>query len=141
MTFWNQYSMEAKIRDILVSQRYYKQGHHFGKPLLSGYQIAIEFGKRYPAEFKQFGHPIGGRGTQQYYSLASYITGQLSKRIKSGQIRDIEGGFLSNLHLEDIVFDNNGNQIHSSLTDSVYDMSIFRAKTDLTSQADEKTEL
>lgn len=126
MSIWDQHNIEGKIKEILNRQRYYKPDHHFGRPFLSVYQLTIEFVHSYPDTVKQLGYPIGGRGSGHHFSLASYLSGQLSSRIASGQITDIEGGFLSNLHLKDICFDNAGHPIHSSLT-SGYDMSIFRA--------------
>jgi len=121
--------MENKIREILVAQNYCKPGHHLGKPFLSGYQIAIEFAKRFPEDYKQIGHDIGGKETGQPYSLAVYISRHLSGKIKRGEITDIEGGFISNLHLRDIVFARDKTLIRSSLTGSGSDMSIFRAIT------------
>lgn len=126
MSIWEEYDIESKVRAILTDQEYSIPNHHFGKPFMSGYQIAIEFAKRYPDVLEQLGYPIGGRGTGQQFSLSSYITGQLSTRINNGQITDIEGGFFSNLHLRDVVFKNRRTIIHSSLTGSEYDLSIYR---------------
>lgn len=128
MSLWDQYGLEEKIRNILKSEDYYNPKHHFGKPYLSGYQIAIEFAIRYPETFNQLGYPIGGLGIQQQ-SLAQYFSQRLSARINSGQITDIEGGFLSNTHLNDITFDDNGYLLNSSLTKSNYALTIFRAKS------------
>jgi len=128
VSLWDQYGLEGKIRGILMGENYYNPNHHFGKPFLSGYQIAIEFANRYPNIFKQLGYPIGGAGIQQQVSLAQYFSQQLSARINSGKITNIEGGFLSNTHLSDVIFTDNGYPLHSSATKSGYALTIFRAK-------------
>jgi hypothetical protein len=104
------------------------EDHHFGRPFLSPYQIAIEYASRYPHDYKKTGLAIGGKGIGESNSLAKYIAGKLSRIIKSGELSDIEGGFISNNHLNEISFKNGSIRIKSSLTDTKYDLSIFRLR-------------
>lgn len=117
MSIWEEYDFEAKVSEILSSVDYFNPTHHFGKPFLSAYQLAIEFAKKYPDIVRDLGYQIGGKGIGVQVSLAQYIAGQLSRNIKAGKIVHIEGAFLSNVHLKDISFNNQGNEIRSSLTD------------------------
>lgn len=48
--------------------------------------------------------------------------------MKAGDITDIEGGYLSNLHLYDIRFSDENNLMVSSLTGSGFMLSLFRIK-------------
>ncbi len=123
MSQWENFYFEDRIRNILQAVNYYRHNHHFGRPFLTAYQIAIEFARLYPDDTRQIDLPIGGRGTGQYNSLSQYIAGQLSQRMKSGALSDFEGGFISNKYLSEISFEN---EIISSLTDTEYDLSIFR---------------
>ena len=59
MSIWNDYSIELRIRDILdVESR--REGHHFGRPFLTAYQIAILFAERYQEDLDAIGKEIGG---------------------------------------------------------------------------------
>lgn len=128
MSQWNNLKFEERIREILQEVVYYREDHHFGRPFLSPYQIAIEYASRYPADYRETGLDIGGKGIGESNSLAKYIAGQLSRRIQSGELSDIEGGFISNNHLNEISFKNGSIKITSSLTDTEYDLSIFRLR-------------
>ncbi len=128
MSQWNNLRFEERIREILQEVVYYREGHHLGRPFLSPYQIAIEYASRYPADYRETGLAIGGKGIGESNSLAKYIAGQLSRRIQSGELSDIEGGFISNNHLNEISFNNGSIKITSSLTDTEYDLSIFRLR-------------
>jgi hypothetical protein len=108
--------------------RYYRDDHHFGRPFLTPYQIAIEFARRHPVDFKAIGLPIGGAGTGEYNSLAQYIAQQLSQRMLKGELPDFEGGFISNNHLVEMSFDYEARTIVSSLTNTEYDLSLFRLR-------------
>lgn len=126
MNNWQDNHFERKIESILSDINYYKPDHHFGRPFITAYQLAIEFAQRFPDDFDHLGYQIGGEGIGERVSLAQYLAGQLSERIKTGKITSIEGCFLSNHHLSDIIFDNNGQQIKSSLTKTQIDLSMFR---------------
>lgn len=129
MSNWEKYNFDTRVRDILKRSVYKKEpGHHLGKPSLSPYQIAIQFNKAYPSDVIAMGYVVGGRGVNTKTSLAQYIGLELSKRLKNNTITDIEGGFFSNVDLEEIRFDNNGNKIISSSTGGNADLSMFRMK-------------
>ena len=124
--FWETNGLEEKIVGLLAEVSYYEPGHHFGRPFLTAYQLAILFKERYPEEFRRFGHPVGGRGSGVQFSLASYLAGQLSRKIKNRELDNIEGGFLSNRQFQQIDFNDGGSTVTSSLTESQYDLSMYR---------------
>ena len=126
--FWENNDLEQKIVDLLADVTYTESDHHFGRPFVTAYQLAILFKERYPEEFKRFGHPVGGKDSGVQYSLTSYLAGQLSRKIKSGQVTRVKGSFLSNQHLLRIEFDDDGETVTSSSTDSQYDLSMFRLR-------------
>jgi len=128
MSLWQELDIANKITQILRDVPDAATDHHLGRPFLTAYQIAIEFNIRYPDEMQQIGFPIGGIGIGQRTSLSQYIAKQLSSNIRSGNLPRIEGGFLSNQHLEDISFQSGDETIHSSLTDSGYTLSMFRLR-------------
>ncbi len=105
---------------------YYDPNHHFGRPFLTAYQLAIVFKERFPTVFVSIGHPIVGRGAGVSFSFSSYLAGQLSRKIKNGEITNIKGSFLSNQQLRNVEFSDEGESVISSLTDTQYDLSIFR---------------
>ncbi|MBC8492794.1 MAG: hypothetical protein H8D43_03330 [Chloroflexi bacterium] len=102
--------------------------HHSGRPFLTAYQPAIEFARRHADDAAELGFPIGGVGTGQRNSLAQYLAGQLFRNIQDGRLPDIEGGILSNQHLNGISFDVDGEVIHSSLTGTDFTLSMFRLR-------------
>ena len=126
MSLWANHDIHAKLTTILAAM--HSHDHHFGRPLLTAYQLAIEFAARYPAETTALGYPIGGLGTGQQNSLSQYLARELSQRIKAGTVADIEGLFLSNLHLNDVRFDTDAGVISSSLTQTPYTLSLYRLK-------------
>ena len=105
MSDWEDYHVENHVREILGGLESNPPGHHLGRPFLTAYQLAIEFDRRAPEIRRDKGWPIGGLGVGQHTSLAQYLARQLSRRIESGSITDIEGGFLSDLRLADLSFD------------------------------------
>jgi len=113
MSHWADHDINAKLTTILESIPSYD--HHFGRPLLTAYQLAIEFAARHHIENAALGYPIGGAGTGQQNSLSQYLARELPQRIKAGTITNIEGMFLSNQHLHDVQFDTDTGVIISSL--------------------------
>jgi hypothetical protein len=117
--------MDTKIREILNVQSH-NPDHHFGRPFLTPYQIAIEFQKRHPKEFDLIGKPIDGKGTGQQDSLVQYIALELSRGISNGRLANVvEGRFLHRVHLHNLEYENDGQKIESSSMQA-YDLSIFR---------------
>lgn len=127
---WEQYDIENKIRAILRRVTSHDPAHHFGRPFLTAYQLAIAYDQHHHQDVVEMGYQIGGLGIDEQVSLTQYLANQLSRRIKGGHIRDIEGVFLSNDHLHDIFFKKSeGNEIiQSSLTQTQYPLSMFRIR-------------
>ena len=89
-------------------------------------QIAIEFKIRYPEEFAKIGKPVGGKGTGQPDSVAQYFALELSRRIKNGSIKNIEGRFLHRGHLKTLqYYDDVHQEVESSLMQN-FDLSLYR---------------
>jgi hypothetical protein len=125
MIDWEKYHFEESILQILRGAPTSGQ-HPLGRSFLTSYQIAIEYSIRHPNEFAQIGSPVGGQGIGQYFSLAQYIARQLSARIQNESLPNVEGGYLSGLHLKDLSFSNSGATVVSSMTGSGEDIAIFR---------------
>jgi hypothetical protein len=128
MSYWQEHDVERKIVDILSAIQYYKPDHHFGRPFMTAYQLAIEFARQNPNDVDRLGYQIGGEGIGERVSLTQYLAGQLSEKIRNGEITNIEGGFLTNTHLSEIVFDNQGQPLKSSLTKTQFDLSMYRLR-------------
>jgi len=126
MSEWQDHDFERKVVEILTDVQYYRPDHQFGRPFITDYQLALECPQRFPADVIRLGLQVGGKGIGARVSLAQYLAGQLSAKIQSGDITNIEGGFLSNQHLRTIVFDNNSQSLESSLTNTQFDLSMFR---------------
>ena len=129
MTRWDDFAFEDRLREILRTAPVHAPDHHLGRPFLTSYQLAIAFTERYPAETVQIGLPIGGAGTGVHNSLAQYIGGELSRRINTGQLHDIEGGFLSDFRLASLSFRHENGEISSSII-GAWDTAIFRLVDD-----------
>ena len=125
-SFWEDNDLEEKITQVLSDIAYIEPEHHFGRPFLTAYQLAILVKERFPESFERFGHPIGGRGAGVRYSFTSYLARQLSVRLRDNGIPSIEGRFLASLRLKDIEFCDGNVSVFSSLNDSQYDLSMFR---------------
>ncbi len=125
MSFWQEHDIEAKVLAILRDVPDFAEGHHLGRPFLTAYQIAIEFAHRHPDVVNVLGHPVGGKGAGVHYSLATYLANQLSRLIRDDKI-NVEGGFLSNQHLQNIMFTHGEETITSSLTETQFTLSMFR---------------
>ena len=130
MSVWGDFEVESKIIDILRDTPH-QEAHHFGRPYLSAYQLAIAVDRRWPGIRAALGNlPVGGLGTGMRSSLAQYLAGELSRRIKSGELTTVEGAFLTDEDLVEIVYaGSDGRRITSSLTGSGYDLSLFRLRS------------
>ena len=124
--FWLEHDLTEKLLDVLSDVTYFRPDHHFGRSFLTAYQLAILIKARFPGIFQCYGHPIGGKGSGDRNSFSRYLAGQLSQKILSRKITDIQGGFLSNRQLVKIKFDDAGDPVVSSLTESQYDLYMFR---------------
>jgi hypothetical protein len=124
MSLWENLDIEDKVREIL-DVKSQEPGHHFGRPFMTPYQIAISFKERHPDDFQAIGKPLGGKGTGQQDSVAQYIALELSRRIKDGKISDIEGRFLHGKSLKTLQYKDEGKIIESSLMQAA-DLSLYR---------------
>ena len=125
MSRWSDFQFEPRIRPILGAVGSNAEAHPFGRPYLTGYQLAIEFEHRYPDDTASIGLPIGGVGVGGHNSLAQYIAGQLSRRIRAGELSDIEGAFLSDKHMTGLSFKRASGQVASSSV-GAWDTALFR---------------
>ena len=124
--------MEAAVLEALsVLGSNQDAGHHFGRPYVTPYQLAIAVQAAHPHIATALGVTVGGRGTGTPNSLAQYLARELSGRIKrDGEGYPVEGAFISNEHLTSLTYRGaDGQAIMSSLTGSGYDLSLFRART------------
>ena len=127
-SFWDADSLEEKVAIVPENIAYYKPDHHFGRPFLTAYQLAILFKHRFPEDFDTFGHSLGGKGSGAHFSFTGYLAGQLSQRIRKGENTNIKVGFLSNAQLLKIQFKDRRETISSYLTGSQYNLSMFRLR-------------
>ncbi len=124
MSQWEQLQMDTKVSQILNVQSH-DPNHRFGRPFLTPYQIAIKFQQQFPQDFQTIEKLKGGKGTGQHDSLAQYIALGLSKRIKSGNIANIEERFLCRANLHSLKYKIDSEIIESSLGQA-RDLSMFR---------------
>ena len=129
VSIWEEFALESRVREILKAARYDKR-HHFGRPFLTAYQLAIAFDKAHREDRKRIGKPVGGKGTGQKDSLAQYLAWQLSRRIKSGELVDIEGRFLQGQDLRSLEYDQDdqGGEVVKSSSGKSDALSMFRLK-------------
>ena len=128
MSIWNDFSLEQRIRDILDVAPH-RENHHFGRPFLTAYQIAIAFAERHRDDVESIGKETGGRGTGLSHSLAQYIARELSQRIRTHRIIGIEGRFLHGMHLRTLEYRSPDGRVESS-TGTSADLSMFRLADD-----------
>ncbi len=126
MSLWQEYDIGELVAQILRNAANSSDEHHLGSAFLTAYQIAIEFDRLHHEIVIRIDLPIGGAGAGQHTSLSQYLARELSRRIRNGEIENIEGGFLSNLHLDNITFQHGDNLITSSLTGTQSALSMFR---------------
>ena len=128
MTTWEEFSIEARVREILdVPPR--EPGHHYGRPFLTAYQIAISFAERFPTDHGFIGKQIGGKGTGPSQSLAQYLARELSARIRNHRLPGIEGADLHGTHLKKLEYHSREGVLESS-TGSSSELSMFRLAED-----------
>ena len=126
MSFWQQHHIEDRVVQILREVE--DQGHHFGRPFLTAYQLAIEFDRRHHDIVAQLGKQVGGAGTGERTSLAQYLALQLSRRIRGNPAYPIEGAFISNQYVRELSYDHGSQVVTSSVTGTGYSLSMFRLR-------------
>lgn len=131
MSIWAENSVEENVIEALSPVRLVSAStpHHLGRPWMTAYQLAIKVDIAYPDLRHALKSAVGGIGTKK--SLAQYLALELSRRIKKeGDNYPVEGAFLTNDHVTDLVYETGaGDKIHSSLTGSGYDLSMFRLRS------------
>ena len=123
-SFWTDNNLGHLIAELLREAASGDDDHHFGAPFFTAYQLAILLKARHPAVFESFGRPVGGRGSGDHVGFAQRLAGQLSRRIGSGQIANIEGRFLSYENVQRLEFNDIGDTVVAS-TDNPR-VSMFR---------------
>lgn len=126
-SYWEEYNIGDIVNQILSVVE--DEGHHFGRPFLTAYQLAIEFADRYPDIFTRLGKQIGGAGTGEHTSLAQYLALELSRQIRDNQDYPVEGAFISNRYVRELSYNHNNEIITSSVTGTGYSLSMFRLRT------------
>ena len=122
MSIWDEFSMEARIRHILADVP--RRDHHFGRPFLTAYQIAISFEQTYRQDAQHISKRVGGKGTGERDSLARYIANQLSRRLANDALPGIEGRFLNGRFLQSLKYRNLDESVEAST--GKRKLSIFR---------------
>jgi hypothetical protein len=129
MSIWSDYDVETKIIDVLAAVHLVNNHHHFGRPYVSAYQLAIALDARYPEVAQALGVRIGGAGTGERDSLSQYLARELSRRIKSNPGYRVQGAFISNEAVHELSYDTAlGERLTSSLTGTGFDLSLFRLR-------------
>lgn len=129
MTIWAQHDVEARVLEVLHDVPTINDVHHFGRPYMSAYQLAIELHRRYPEVAGALGQPVGGAGVGQRNSLAQYLAKQLSDRIRDDPDHPVEGAFISNRDVLRLTYQGpDGAPLTSSLTGTTFDLSLFRLR-------------
>ena len=126
MSYWEDYNIGDRINQILSDVE--DEGHHFGRPFLTAYQLAIEFASRHPDIVAHLGKQVGGAGTGEHTSIAQYLALELSKQIRDDSDYPIEGAFISNRYVRELSYIHNNITVESSLTGTQYSLSMFRLR-------------
>jgi hypothetical protein len=130
MSIWEEQGLTERVVDVLSTVHLNADDHHFGRPYVTAYQIAIALEEQFPAAVAAIGKPIGGRGIGQHNSLAQYLGAELSRQIREqGANHPIEGAFISNEHVSEVRYQRaTGEPVVSSLTGTPYDLALFRLR-------------
>jgi len=125
-SLWQQHHIEDRVIQIL--RDFEDEGHHFGRPFLTAYQLAIEFDRRNHDIVTQLGKEVGGAGTGEHTSMAQYLALELSRYIRDNGEYPIEGAFISNQYVRELSYNHGNEIITSSLTGTGYSLSMFRLR-------------
>jgi hypothetical protein len=131
MSKWDDEGMTDKVIEVLGDVRLANDsGHHFGRPFMASYQIAIEIERGHPGTASALGKKLGGAGIGEQVSVAQYVANELSKQIKAmGDRHAIEGGFLSTVDVASMTYSSPDGDITSSLTGTGFDLGLFRLRS------------
>ena len=127
MSIWQEHDVQGRIVEVLSDVP--DDGHHFGRPFMTAYQLAIEVDRRHPELATALNVTVGGAGTGVRTSLAQYLAGELSRRILQNPNHPVEGAFLSGKDELEIRYAGpDGNDVVSSLTGSGWPLSMYRLR-------------
>lgn len=131
MSKWDEHGLHTKVLAALgdVTLVNAETGHHFGRPYMTAYQLAIKLDQANPTLARDLGKKVGGPGGQKD-SLARYVANQLSLRIKKDpKSYQVEGAFLSNDDVDNLDY---ANGLSSTVSKTGRDLSIFRLRASRT---------
>ena len=129
MSIWEDHDVENKVVAVLSDVHLVNDYHHFGRPYLTAYQLAIHLHARYPEVAHALGVGVGGVGTGERTSLAQYLARELSRRIRDNPHHRVQGAFLSNEAVRELTYeDADGQLVTSSLTGTPFDLSLYRLR-------------
>lgn len=134
MSHWEQHGMTERVRAALEAVHINNpDGHAFGRPFVSSYQIAIALDADDTDLTVAIGKAVGGAGTGVHHSLAQYISNELSKQIHAAQDRSeqhfVEGVFMSNERVRAVTYRGaDGGDVVSSLAGTTFDMALYRLR-------------
>jgi hypothetical protein len=124
---WDDNDLTAKVLELLDEVAAPAGSQHLGRPFISAYQLAIGVERRYPEARLALGKPLGGKGAGRTDSMAQYIANVLSRQIKAqGEDHPIEGAFLAEQDLADVVFVGPHGPLQATLNGSRF--SLFRRR-------------
>ena len=93
---WREHEMERRIRELLT--RVHVRGQNSSRPtrpFVTSYQLAIMFEKEYSDVCERLNLLTGGKSTTMSNTLAGDIGKTLSRKIRDGEIRDMDYKTLS----------------------------------------------
>jgi hypothetical protein len=130
MSRWVENDVETKVVQILAGARY-DTSHHFGRPFLTAYQLAVALDRRWPGLTDAVGYPeVGGRDPGVRATFARYVARQLTRRIRSGDLPSVEGASLADHDDLRIAYvDRAGRVVVTGLTGAADELSMFRLRT------------
>ncbi len=130
MSIWEDLELETLVLEALANVSLASDHHHFGRPWITAYQLAIELERQRLDVVVQMGKPVGGAGVGERDSVARYLAHQLSQQVRDrGAHHPVEGSFLSNKDAVEIRYRrDNGDDIRSSMTGTSFDTSLFRLR-------------
>jgi hypothetical protein len=127
MSLWDQHNVLNTVVTAPGTVPLSSDFHHFGRPWITAYQLAIKVHAGDPALAASLGVTVGGQGTGKHHSLSQYLARELSRNIKKhGHAYPVQGAFLSNELVRSIELDGPEGPVTSSLTGTPYDLSLFR---------------
>lgn len=110
------------LREVHRQSR--KADHDFDPPYLTAYQLAIALVERDKDFCNKLAMPLGGKDSGEGETLPRYLARELSRRIGTKEIEDIEGAFLSVKSIKHLAF------THDVIAAAAEPFSLFRLKVE-----------